>query len=728
MPHAAVTDGAVGDAFGERTRRRLRRSLWLACLVALAASLGLGARFILEARQLERATQDRLQGITRDAAGRIDRILEPVGAAVEELAGRLSRGEVDPAAVEPALRDMVHGNEAFYGGTVAYRPFGHDARTRLYAPYVLRSPERGGAAATQLADAYDYTLPEAGPDSRTDWYVRPMREDGRNGWSTPYFDPALKTSMITYSAAFTTTGARPEKNGVVTIDVSMDTLKQIIRGLDLGPGGFGALTTADGTYLYHPDERLVRQRRNLTEIARERNDPDRLLLAAGAAAGATGVLGHRSTTTGESAWLVYAPVRSTGWSLQITFVRNDVPAKVDEMRRQLVWITIAVLAFLASLALLLLRAHEGRSARLWAGTAVVSVLLLGGIGTVWYLALNHHVAAQPSGLRSDEVPITAREDLLRYTAGFESQRRDRRQPPLALVPTGIHIESMELEGADKIAVVGQVWQKYPVEAAAGKPRAVVFRGAQDVTITPLDTQRDGAGRFVVQRSRFQFRLVTQFDFSRYPLEIERIAIGIGPVERPDAQALVPDLDGYNIGLASHRPGLAPDVRLAGWTIETASFVLRPRSENSRFGLESRVDLEDFPDLYYEIGLKRIFVDAFISNLTPLIVVAIVLFALLLLPESVEIKEILGFSVSLFFVVVYAHLSIRRVIASGQIFYLEYFFLVVYFALLAVPINAFRRALNVPYPLLEYRGGLVMKVLYWPVMLGVFFLITLLKFY
>ncbi|MCK7495588.1 MAG: hypothetical protein MZW92_34660 [Comamonadaceae bacterium] len=131
---------------------------------------------------------------------------------------------------------------------------------------------------------------------------------------------------------------------------------------------------------------------------------------------------------------------------------------------------------------------------------------------------------------------------------------------------------------------------------------------------------------------------------------------------------------------------------------------------------------------YEIGLKRIFVDAFISNLTPLIVVAIVLFSLLLLPDGVGIKEILGFCVSLFFVVVFAHLSIRRGIASGRVFYLEYFFLVTCFALLAVPINAFRRSLQVPYPLLEYRGGLAMKVLYWPVTLGIFFLITVLKFY
>ncbi|MDZ7590791.1 MAG: hypothetical protein U5L05_08890 [Rubrivivax sp.] len=46
----------------------------------------------------------------------------------------------------------------------------------------------------------------------------------------------------------------------------------------------------------------------------------------------------------------------------------------------------------------------------------------------------------------------------------------------------------------------------------------------------------------------------------------------------------------------------------------------------------------------------------------------------------------------------------------------------------VPINALRRALQVPYPLREYRGGLLTRVLYWPPTPGIFFLITLLKFH
>ena len=157
-------------------------------------------------------------------------------------------------------------------------------------------------------------------------------------------------------------------------------------------------------------------------------------------------------------------------------------------------------------------------------------------------------------------------------------------------------------------------------------------------------------------------------------------------------------------------------------------MLKRSNENTNFGVERNFDQEKFPDLYYEIGFKRVFVDAFISNLTPLIVVAIVLFSLLLLPVDIDISRILGVCVSVFFVVVFAHLTIRRNISIGEIFYLEYFFFVIYFAILVVPINAFRMALKIPSRVFEYRNGLVPKVLYWPSILGIFFAITVLKFY
>jgi hypothetical protein len=179
---------------------------------------------------------------------------------------------------------------------------------------------------------------------------------------------------------------------------------------------------------------------------------------------------------------------------------------------------------------------------------------------------------------------------------------------------------------------------------------------------------------------------------------------------------------------TQKPGLDANIFIPGWEITDTFFMLKRGDENTNFGVERNFDQEKFPYLNYEIGVKRVFVDAFISNLTPLIVVAIILFSVLLLPVDIDISRILGVCVSVFFVVVFAHLAIRRNISIGEIFYLEYFFFVIYFAILAVPVNAFRVALKIPSKIFGYKDGLIPKVIYWPTVLGIFFIITVLKFY
>ena len=101
----------------------------------------------MTARASENAKRAELQQLTQQqAADQTDRLLQPVGVAAQGLAGWLTWGEVAATAVELELK--VNGNEVFFGGTVAYRPHGHDARTSLYAPYIERNRAQAGAPPT----------------------------------------------------------------------------------------------------------------------------------------------------------------------------------------------------------------------------------------------------------------------------------------------------------------------------------------------------------------------------------------------------------------------------------------------------------------------------------------------------------------------------------------------------------------------------------------------------
>ena len=103
----------------------------------------------MTARASENAKRAELQQLTQQqAADQTDRLLQPVGVVAEGLVGLLTRDEIAAAAVEAKLKPMVNGNEVFFGGTVAYRPHGHDARTSLYAPYIERNRAQAGAPPT----------------------------------------------------------------------------------------------------------------------------------------------------------------------------------------------------------------------------------------------------------------------------------------------------------------------------------------------------------------------------------------------------------------------------------------------------------------------------------------------------------------------------------------------------------------------------------------------------
>jgi hypothetical protein len=154
---------------------------------------------------------------------------------------------------------------------------------------------------------------------------------------------------------------------------------------------------------------------------------------------------------------------------------------------------------------------------------------------------------------------------------------------------------------------------------------------------------NGNGEEVIHR-QFQVDLLTEFDYSRYPLEVEHIDIKLLPCATDQNVIFVPDLDSYQFISPALMPGLSKDVFIPGWEITGTFFMLKKTLKTTSFGVDRNFDREIFPDLYFEIGVKRIFVDAFLSNLTPLIVVTIILFSVSLLPRVLRLA---GFLESVF---------------------------------------------------------------------------------
>ncbi len=697
-------------------RKWLHRLLLWLCLLSFMMGVGLAYQHLDYKERVYQSAKSDLQNLTVEASKQIAVILEQAMQSADTLADGLTQAKVGNATMLASLKKMLASNPNYYGGTITFVPYGYTPEVKLYSAYYSKSGAKGELEFLQLADIYDYTAPEH------DWYVTAMAEGNR--WAEPYWDEAGKTYMTTYSAIFYATDPATGKqipNGVVTVDISMSQIKNIIESLDIGASGFGALTTREGNYLYHPNYDYVQGRMNIRDVARQKNDADRLLIADKAAKGQAGILDHVSTTTGEASWLIFEPVPISGWSLQNTFIKNDLDIGVDLLRQQIIWVLISAMLFVASLSALLLKVNLGRPVRVWILTALVTLLLIVGVSTIWDLALTYHSSVKTLGVKVSD-KATLRALMNNYQKTSETKHLS---PPL-FIPTGLYIDAIEFKGANDVLVSGRLWQKYSADYPAEQAKGVKFGRAISVKMEKIGSYAVETGE-VLQWS-FQAELRQPVDYSRYPLEIEQLDLQIIPLAMDQNIVLVPDLDAYKLSAATLLPGLDKDIFLPGWKLTEAFFVLRSSQKNTDFGIEQNFDQGTLPTLYYKIGVKRIFIDAFISNLTPLIVVAIVLFALVLLSKHVEIGRILSICVAVFFVVVFSHLDIRKHISAGEIFYLEYFFFVIYFTIILVPMDAIRLALGMRSNFFEYQDGLLAKAIYWPSILGVFFVITVLKFY
>ena len=88
---------------------------------------------------------------------------------------------------------------------------------------------------------------------------------------------------------------------------------------------------------------------------------------------------------------------------------------------------------------------------------------------------------------------------------------------------------------------------------------------------------------------------------------------------------------------------------------------------------------------------------------------------------------IGISASIFFVVVLSHISLRQRIVSEEVFYLEYFYLLMYVTMLWVCVHSI---LNVTDPQLLRRLtlGVAAKKLYFHLSFAIIFCFSWLLFY
>lgn len=741
----------------------------------VAGSLIVGAtitwRYIERGRSATVESSAAAREAARSGARSIDSLLQRVEPIARSVADRIGRGEIrDSLGLAAALSGALGpGRDSLVLAIgAAYRPYAGPGHRRFFS---LRVRHADGKLIPEPI-RYDYTAPS------WSWYHDPILEDSAM-WVEPFYNGSTGAAEVDYAVPFHLPG-RDDPAGVVVLTCSVERIRALVGSLGVGRAGYAFLLSAEGQYLAHPRAEYLAGgqgredgggggARTIFAVAWERGDTALHSLAIHATQGEAGSVRHVDDFTGEAAWIYYQPVSTPGWSVGAVFYSETQRPDADLARRDLILIVISALVLLlavlglvgsvllgktaqapveeaeppeprsqprrTSYATIVLRRPlpVGAATVLWSMVVLAALALAGAIAAVWIAAARYPASEPvPREMLLDAAGIRQALKLSgTHCRGSEEVTGSR---PVTCIPTGVLVKSFDFVAGTNITMTGYVWQRYDSPVARGTPRGFILPEAESAAVEVLDSVAVAGGELI--RWTFAATFRQEFEYDKYPLDHQEMWLRLAPAGLDPGVVLVPDLSAYDVLNPVTRPGVDEGIVLPGWAIDEAFFSLRPHGYSASLG---RPDAPGGrrPELYYSMELRRDFLSPFIADVVPLAVAVALLFAILVTASRRDAEgRQLGFSAmdvvlgcaALFFVIIFQHLSLRNSLRSPRIMYIEYFYFLTYFALMGVSIDALIFGARTSIRLIEFGDNLVPKLAFWPLFMGIMFVVTASIFY
>jgi sigma-B regulation protein RsbU (phosphoserine phosphatase) len=276
------------------------------------------------------------KNLAHDSVQRMETVFAGVARIPTFLAFTLDKSFPPVGELKEFLADFLHAVPEVYGAAVAFEPYSFEPRTRFFAPYCFK--DKTDLSFTMLGgDDYDYFL--------QDWYLIP-KELGKPMWSEPYFDEGGgNILMTTLSVPFTRAGGQGAGKafaGVVTADISLDWLKSLVAKISVFNSGYAFLLSKNGVFVAHPEKRYL-MRESIFSLAENMGSVELRDIGKAMVRGQEGYSRLPDAFIGKPAWLYFAPVPATGWSMGIIVPENELLADLHTLSREI--LTIGAVGF-----------------------------------------------------------------------------------------------------------------------------------------------------------------------------------------------------------------------------------------------------------------------------------------------------------------------------------------------------------------------------------------------
>lgn len=654
----------------------------------------------------------------------VDIILSSIVNEGKKLADNFGANEYTQEEIELIIKESSLKIPALQGITACYEPYAFSEERKLYCPYY----NKGTADYLFVGESYDYTDPSA---DGTGWYTG-VRDNGAK-WVEPYYAKGAKDWYIDYGIPFHYSSG-PKKGqvrGTITMSFVTSGFKSLILSLSLGKTGYGLITSTEGTYLSHPVNDYIGTT-NLKTISEAEEKAVLKTAYEALLKGESGNVEFTADDSNDTELFFYDKIPSNGWGIGLAFSKNELLGSKAELNHRYIKLALFLSAFLLMIIAIYFNKDHLDRQEIWQLSILATILLIFNIVLVGYL--EHNGSRR---INADESPPIADVSSL---GSFVNQQQTRREglklPKSITIPTGIFVQRMAFENSYNLNIGGRIWQKYPldiiekVEEGFRFPQTSPFAEASYIEETSRKKIKGTAGKPDYLLISWDFRVTLQqyLNYENFPFDKRHISMDMVPIDNEDHLIFTPDLASYEFTNPTKKPGLNQNVKVSGNNIMKSYFNYSVESYDTDFGYGSKTLFDQVPVMHYNIDLRRILLNTFVTYLIPIFVVLVMMFILLIASAKTEERQgIIEGMAAFFFVLIFSHIDMRKEIITADLIYMEYFYFATYFMIILSTWNLITYAKS-KSPIFDFNENQIFKAAYFPLFFLCILVITLAKFY
>ena len=396
-------------------------------------------------------------------------------------------------------------------------------------------------------------------------------------------------------------------------------------------------------------------------------------------------------------------------------------------------VKLVLAAFLSAFSgfFLVTKGYLWREKFLWKYVIVLSFLLVSLILSL--ILIDYYTSKEY--LFSDFKVMHTQQDVDAFLVHQTEKIATSGAPSLFIIPTGCLLHRIEFNSRGELRIIGYVWQLFDKKTEQFSSNQIFMPEAFEQTVT--EVYRFKTDKHLVVGWHMSAKISADYHYVKFPMDKHALLFTF-TYKRMDQNVLfVPDFESYDLSKkdAHKHLGIISEGELINWTIYKSDFCYYLPEVSNQYGSTGSMFLQqELPQFSLIVAVERNYAFLLIYSLMPLLVLFFVLFAITLFigAEKLTLYQVVGLVSTVLFAIVVGQQSYDGSLpdlSKEQSTFIDYVYFIAYFYAFLIAVNGMLYySTHAFVSFIQYKENLLVRLLYWPILLFFVLIGTFLIFY